>query len=83
MAKYYLASSEELYDNNVAVIKEGERLAKRLETALKEHLDNETVKVLKAYSIHLHRIIAECSYEPDEDGEIKMFNVELNQIWIY
>lgn len=77
--KYLLVSSNE--EKNIAVLKCDNNTFDKsvLETALGEHFD-EDIKVNSVEELSLHPLtyIAKCSNE-----ELDMFNIELNETWVY
>ena len=78
--KYLLITSTELNEKNIAVIGCTEsNNFNTVKLALSEHFDAEIqVNSIDELSIHPLSFIAKCSNE-----ELDMFNIELNETWLY
>jgi hypothetical protein len=88
MSKYLLATSDELGENNIAVIKcdnAGGFDIENLKIALAEHLDREVqINSIEELSKLPLSNIAKCSYvDVDGDDSLIMFSVQLNETWVY
>lgn len=80
--KYLLITSTELNERNISVIsctESNDFNTEKLKLALSEHFDAEIqVNSIEELSIHPLSFIAKCSNE-----ELDMFNIELNETWLY
>lgn len=82
--KFLLVTSEDMQENNIAVLQcsDNEVDSTKLEAALSEHFDYDVqVNSIEELCFYPLMFIAKCSMTTD-DG-IDMFNVELNETWLY
>lgn len=85
MANYYLATSFELSESNIGVLKDGRDASERLQTLLQEYFDDITIKVLSIEAKDEYAMEARCSREPfgDDDTPDEFFTVKLERTFIY
>lgn len=85
MANYYLATSSELLETNIGILKDGRDAIERLQNMLQEHFDDESIQV---NSLEWHEdvfAVAKCSRDEfgTDEPSIEMFNVKLERTFIY